>query len=94
MRVAIDPADATVEVDGRPAPIVDGTIEVRGVLGSAHHLRIVKGDREASVEVAITSRGPVPPKVKADLVASAAKPAGVKPKGPAKRDEALNGKFE
>jgi serine/threonine-protein kinase len=98
MRVGVDPPDATVEVDGRPAPVTDGSVEVRGVIGSAHHLKIVKDGRETSVEVAITSRGPVPPKVKADPAApvAAPKPAGAaKPKpAPGKRDEVLNGKFE
>jgi hypothetical protein len=98
VRVAVEPAGASVEVDGRPADVVDGSVEVRGVVGSAHHLKIAKDGREASAEVAITSRGPVPPKVKADLAAApTAKPAAAKPAAaapPRKRDEALNGKFE
>jgi serine/threonine-protein kinase len=103
VRVAIDPPDATVEVDGRPTPVTDGHIEISGVLGSAHHVRILKDQRETQGEVAVTANGPVPPILHADsspvatagklpggraLPAASAKPT-VKP-----RDQALDGKFE
>jgi serine/threonine-protein kinase len=99
VQVAIEPADATVEVDGRPTPIKAGFIEIRGVLGSAHHVRIVKDQRESSHEVAITSRGPVPPKLQADTssrpAGAARTPAATSAKPAAKpRDQALDGKFE
>ena len=103
VRVAIEPADATVEVDGRPAPIKDGFVEIRGVLGSAHHVRMVKDGQETASEVAITSLGAVPARVQAATAdAKLLKPAGGKahpaPSASAKpakpRDQALDGKFE
>jgi serine/threonine-protein kinase len=103
VQVAIEPVDATVEVDGRPTPVKNGFIEIVGVLGSAHHVRMIKNQRETSHEVAITSRGAVPPKLQADTGPSpvaggspAGRPsAGTTAKPAAKpRDQALDGKFE
>jgi serine/threonine-protein kinase len=103
VRVAIDPPDARVEVDGRPTPVKDGYIEVSGVLGSAHHVRMLKEQHESPGEVAVTALGAVPPILHADFTpgatagklpggravpATSAKPT-VKP-----RDQALDGKFE
>ena len=104
VRVAVEPIDATVEVDGRLAPIKDGFVEIRGVLGSAHHVRIVKDQQETASEVAITSLGAVPPKVQAAAAdarprkpmvekARAAPSASAKPSAKP-RDQALDGKFE
>jgi hypothetical protein len=94
VKVTIDPVDAKVEVDGRPATIVDGSVEVRGVIGSAHHVRLVSNGQETDTEVAITSLGAVPPKVQAAKAAptATAKPGAGRPPKP--RDQALDGKFE
>src|SRR5262249_37145361 len=72
---------AKVEVDGRPAPVTDGTAEVRGLLGTMHHVRVVKGSQEATAEVVITTQGPMPARVQID--ASGAKAAGPSPSGTA-----------
>ena len=103
VRVAIDPPDARVEVDGRPTPVTDGYIEIRGVLGSAHHVRLSKDQRESPGEVAVTATGAVPPILHADTspATTAVKPLGGRPlptpsaKPTVKpRDQALDGKFE
>ncbi len=69
VRLAIEPADAAVEVDGRATAVEDGGIELRGVLGSAYHVRLVKGAHETTGEVAITSLGAVPPRMQMEATA-------------------------
>ncbi len=108
VHLGIEPRDATVEIDGRATPVTDGSAELRGALGSAHHVRIVKGSQKAEGEVAITSLGAVPPSMAADGPAPGRSPvappgsgkpiAGPAPTGTGARDPgkhpALNGKFE
>jgi serine/threonine-protein kinase len=94
--VMVEPAGVNVEVDGRPTPVADGGVEVRGVIGSAHHVRIVEKWQETLAEVGITARGPVPQKLRADPLRP--RPMGapsVLPATSAKKiDPALDGKFE
>jgi serine/threonine-protein kinase len=80
VRLAVEPADATAEVDGRATPVSEGTIELHGVIGSAHHVRLVKGLQETVGEVAITSLGAVPPRMQVDVTAqkAPARPLGGK----------------
>ena len=108
VRLAIEPGDATVEVDGRVTPVTDGGVELRGALGSAHHVRLVKGSQKAEGEVALTSLGAVPPSMTVEMPAprrspadpsSSGKPsAGPAPTGTGARDTrkhpALDGKYE
>jgi serine/threonine-protein kinase len=63
VRLAVEPEGAVVEVDGRVTPVSEGGVELRGPLGSAHHVRLVKGAQKVEGEVAITSQGAVPPRM-------------------------------
>jgi serine/threonine-protein kinase len=62
----ISPKDAAVEVDGAPAEVRGGTVEIPGALGSSHKVRVVKGRSEQVTEVFVTDKGAIPPQV--DLV--------------------------
>ncbi|MFT3775442.1 MAG: serine/threonine-protein kinase [Minicystis sp.] len=64
VRVAVEPADATAEIDGQQVPVRDGAIELRGALGSVHSVRLVKGAQEATAGVAITPVGAVPARMR------------------------------
>ncbi|WP_437813382.1 protein kinase domain-containing protein [Sorangium sp. So ce1078] len=61
--LAIVPADASVEVDGAPAPVKDGTVELTGTPGSHRKVRVFKGSSEIEGEVLITEAGSLPPKL-------------------------------
>ncbi|WP_437967719.1 serine/threonine-protein kinase [Sorangium sp. So ce260] len=61
--LAIVPADASVEVDGAPAPVKDGTVELTGPPGSHRKVRVFKGSSEIEGEVLITEAGSLPPKL-------------------------------
>ncbi|WP_437485027.1 serine/threonine-protein kinase [Sorangium sp. So ce1014] len=63
VELAIVPADASVEVDGVPAPLKDGTVELAGALGSLHKVRVFKGRSEIERDVSITEAGSLPPKL-------------------------------
>ena len=62
-RVAVEPATAKVDVDDIAAQVKDGSVEVRGRLGSRHHVRVRSGGRETVSEVVITESGPLPSKI-------------------------------
>ncbi len=85
VRLAVEPLDATVEVDGQPAQVRDGAVELRGVLGSVHSVRLVKGSQEATSAVAVTPVGALPERVRIE-------PKAKPPQKP--RSPALNRKFE
>ncbi len=63
--LAVEPADATVEVDGRATTVQGGGVDVSGAPGSVHHVRVTRvtkeGTQETTAEVAITELGAVPP---------------------------------
>lgn len=69
VRLAVEPADARVEVDGRATPVKEGGIELHGVNGSVHHVRLFKGAQETIAEVAITRLGAVPPRMQVETIA-------------------------
>jgi serine/threonine-protein kinase len=106
VRLSVEPADAAAEVDGQAAAVRDGAVEIRGAVGSAHRVRLVKGADQVTVEVAIATLGPIPPKVQLTLTDPRAAPAtpggkvpGARPGATARpssktRDPALDGKFE
>jgi serine/threonine-protein kinase len=108
VRLAIEPTDATVEVEGRVTPVTDGGVELRGALGSAHHVRLMKGSQKVEGEVAITSLGAVPSSMAMGVEVPAPRRSPVAPvssskpsTGPAPtgardtgKHPALNGKFE
>jgi serine/threonine protein kinase len=61
--VVVLPATATVEVDGKPAQLVDGKLELKGPLGTIHDVKVVDHDNETKQVVAITEGGAIPPKI-------------------------------
>ncbi|APR75615.1 Serine/threonine protein kinase [Minicystis rosea] len=85
--VTIEPATATVEIDGQKAPVRNGLIELRGTLGSVHSVRVVSGAQETTAGVAITPVGAVPARMRIEPRLGPLPSA--KPKGPA-----IDRKFE
>ncbi|XXY44650.1 serine/threonine-protein kinase [Sorangium sp. So ce269] len=68
VELAIVPADASVEVDGAPAPrLRNGAVELTGTLGSARTVRISRGKHEMEAKVIITEAGSLPPKLELPL---------------------------
>ncbi|MEO5728332.1 MAG: protein kinase, partial [Byssovorax sp.] len=63
VRLSVEPADATVEIDGRATPVKDGNVDIVGALGSVHRVRVMKGAQEAAANVAISTSGAVPARV-------------------------------
>ncbi len=64
VRLSVEPADATVEINGRATPVKDGNVAIVGALGSVHHVRVMKGTQEATANVVISAAGAVPAHVK------------------------------
>jgi len=65
-KLAVFPADASVEVDGKPANVAGGEVTIEGALGSRHHVRIVKGKSEHTEEVIMTDTGASPDRMQLD----------------------------
>ncbi len=78
--LVVMPAGVFVDVDGAPAKIQDGTVEIEGPLGSVHHVRVHRGKAEVAADVIVTDSGAVPPKLELDRGAPG---AGKGPAGPA-----------
>jgi eukaryotic-like serine/threonine-protein kinase len=79
VKLVVFPSEATVEVDGALATVIDGAVEVVGALGSVHKVRVKSGDAEVLREVAISEQGALPPKIE---VAKAAATTAEAPKPP------------
>lgn len=82
VKVVIVPSDATVELGGKVVESKNGIIEISGMLGSQHKIRIYKGDREQEEEIVIAEGGAIPPKVE---LAAEKKPkggGGIRPPAP------------
>ena len=77
VQVSIAPADAKVEVDGRPVDLKDGKVEVRATVGSVHSVRVIAGGLETRADVAIAETGPIPERV--ELVVPKASGGGPRP---------------
>jgi eukaryotic-like serine/threonine-protein kinase len=99
VKLVILPEDAQVEVDGAPAKVVGGAVEISGPLGSSRRVRVFKGKAQIESDVIVSEAGAFPPKL--DL-GSAAKPVspigGAVPKATAKpaatAQPGLRGTFE
>jgi serine/threonine-protein kinase len=63
VQIAVLPGDASVEIDGAPAAVRDGKVEIEGALGSAHRVRVWKGRSEVDTSVAVTEAGAMPPRI-------------------------------
>src|SRR5262249_19642407 len=66
VRLSIQPADASVKVDGADVVLSEGTVELSGALGSLHTVHLKLGPHERDVEVVIADQGAVPSKVALD----------------------------
>ncbi|WP_438017529.1 protein kinase [Sorangium sp. So ce315] len=67
VELAIVPADASVEVDGVPARVKDGKVELTGTLGRVREVRVFKGGHAIEERVSITEAGSLPPKLELPL---------------------------
>lgn len=77
-KVAVMPHDATILVNGMPAEIVEGAVEIVGLPGSVHQVNVRAGDREKDFEVIVTEQGTRPTQI--DLGAPVSAPGtGVLP---------------
>ena len=63
VEIEIAPADATTEVDGAKATSHDGKLELRGTVGSVHHVRVEQAGRSTTADVVIAETGAVPPRI-------------------------------
>ncbi len=61
--LAISPPNATVEVDGTKRDVVDGVVQIKGVLGGVASVRVSSSAGETTQSVAITEGGAIPPKI-------------------------------
>lgn len=57
------PADAQVEVGGKPVENNNGTVKLSGRAGTTQTVRVLKGDQKTDTVVAITENGLLPPKI-------------------------------
>jgi serine/threonine-protein kinase len=76
------PPDTSVEVDGARTEVVDGGVDIVGVPGSGHHVRLFRDQAERMEDVFVTERGALPPRLELTgaLDAGVAAPkAGPKP---------------
>ncbi|WP_437635124.1 serine/threonine-protein kinase [Sorangium sp. So ce854] len=83
VELAIVPADASVEVDGAPARLRDGKVELTGTLGSVRVVRVVKGGRAMTERVSITEAGSIPPMLELPLPRRRASERKPRPPAPA-----------
>ncbi|WP_437493929.1 serine/threonine-protein kinase [Sorangium sp. So ce1014] len=67
--LSVAPRDAAVEVDGAPAEVRDGLVEIAGVLGSNHRVRLVSAGAERVEDVVVTENGASPPRIALDVPA-------------------------
>jgi serine/threonine-protein kinase len=66
VELVILPDGATVEVDGVPAAVKDGVVDITGALGSVHKVRISAGGDETTGKVVVTESGALPAKMALD----------------------------
>lgn len=63
VRLAIEPANAAVTIDGRQVPVTDGSVEIRGALASSHRVQVRQGQNQTVQQVILTESGPLPSKI-------------------------------
>ncbi|MBI4704616.1 MAG: serine/threonine protein kinase [Deltaproteobacteria bacterium] len=79
--VVVLPKEASVQVEGKDAPLRDGVLDLEGLPGSVHRVRVVKGTFETVQDVVITESGALPPMIQLKLPGVA--PVPLPGKGPA-----------
>ncbi len=67
VRVVVIPDDAKVEVEGKPTKIKNGILEIEGIAGSVHRVRVFKGKSETTADVVVTEAGALPPKIELQI---------------------------
>ncbi|KYG11145.1 hypothetical protein BE21_58220 [Sorangium cellulosum] len=65
-RLAVSPADVSVEIDGAPAKVDGGEATIEGAPGSRHRVRLFKGKDEVRGEVILTEAGASPSRMQLD----------------------------
>ncbi|WP_437282465.1 serine/threonine-protein kinase [Sorangium sp. So ce375] len=76
VQVVILPADASVEVEGQRVTMRNGLLDITGLPGSRHMVRVFKkGGGETVTEVVVTDTGAFPPKVELSPKGGPATPA-------------------
>ncbi len=63
VRLAVTPAEASVEIDGARATTRAGLVEISGSLGSVHKVRLTSGATSRVIDVVISEAGAVPSKL-------------------------------
>ncbi|AUX49154.1 protein kinase [Sorangium cellulosum] len=81
VELEIIPRNASVQIDGSPAPLKDGKVALTGPLGTGHDVRVSSGKAELTERVFITEAGAHPPQIV--LVPRRAASAGKKPRSAA-----------
>ncbi len=65
VRLPIDPENAVVTIDGKPAKVVHGIVEITGMVGDIIKVKLAVGKEENEpVDVVIAATGPMPPRLK------------------------------
>jgi serine/threonine-protein kinase len=63
VKLVVLPVDALVEIDGVPVPVKRGIVEVTGLLGSVHKVKLTLGKDEIIEDVVVTESGALPAKL-------------------------------
>lgn len=71
VQVAISPIHAEVEVDGEPAAVQNGAVEVTGPSGSVHVVRVSAGGLHTEAEIVIAGQRSLPARVELSLTGGA-----------------------
>ena len=79
VEIGIAPVTAKVFVDGVAAIVRDGRVELTGLAGSLHKVELSLDGKTTKVDVVLSERGPLPPRV--ELPTLTASHASVAPKG-------------
>jgi serine/threonine-protein kinase len=62
-KVKVEPSDAEVTVNGQNVPVLGGSFEIRGRLGSMHEVWLRSGDRRVKHDIVIADKGASPESV-------------------------------
>ena len=67
VRVVVLPDNASAEVEGEAVKLKDGILEIEGLNGSVHRVRIFKGTSEVTADVVVTEAGALPAKIEIQM---------------------------
>jgi len=65
--VVVLPDNASAEVEGEAVKLKDGILEIEGLNGSVHRVRIFKGTSEVTADVVVTEAGALPAKIEIQM---------------------------